>query len=75
LWYAAALFRPAGGVSGSARDVASRVRDAIAIGVAIPLVLAAVGLLYPIACVVVLAGLAIVRTIVRRPWPLPRAAC
>jgi hypothetical protein len=50
------------------------VRDAIAIGVAIPLMLAAVGLLYPIACVVVLAGLAIVRTIVRRPWPLPRAA-
>ena len=40
LWYAAALLRPAGGVSGSARDVASRVRDAIAIGVAIPLVLA-----------------------------------
>jgi len=68
------LLRPAGGVSGSARDVASRVRDAIAIGVAIPLVLAAVGLLYPIACAGVLAGLAIVRTIVRRPWPLLRAA-
>jgi hypothetical protein len=73
LWYVSALLRPAVG-DGSVRCVASRVRDAIAVGVAIPLVLAAVGLLYQIACIAVLGGLAIVRTIVRRPRPFPRHA-
>jgi hypothetical protein len=60
LAYASPAFAARGGA-------ADRLRDALALGVAIPLVLAASGLLFPSACVALLAVAVIIRTRVRPP--------
>ncbi len=59
-----AYVSPAFGERGGAAD---RLRDALALGVAIPLVLAATGLLFPSACVALLAVAVVIRTRLRPP--------
>jgi hypothetical protein len=61
LWYAAPLI-------GSPADTpASRLRNALILGTAIPFVLALLGVFSPIAFALVLAAVVLARTIVRRP--------
>jgi hypothetical protein len=71
LWYAAPVLTPRS--EAIPRDAASRIRDAIALGVAIPLVLGALGLLTATACEVALAILVVVRSVVRPPRIAPAA--
>jgi hypothetical protein len=69
LWYVAPL------LDASAREAPARhLRDAIVLGVAIPLVLGTAGALAPVPCAAAILLLAIVRTVVRPPAVRPVAA-
>jgi len=71
LWYAAPVLTARS--EAIPRGSASRMRDAIALGVAIPLVLGALGLLTATACEVAVAILVVVRSVVRPPRIVPAA--